>query len=208
MASELSKRNEEIKQPVREQEQETAWIKAFLAGEKGAFDQLMLRYKDKVFNLCYRFLGDYDDAGDCAQDTFVKAYRALKSFKFGSSFSTWLYAIAVNTCKNKLKSAEHRYRKKMVRIDAEKEGEKSLSREIEDSAPSPLDQLAKKEKEALLRSAITALPEEARAVIVLRDIQGLSYEEIARVTGYNMGTVKSKLARARQQLREKLKGVI
>jgi len=202
--------NEDGKQPGMEQQEETAWIEAFLAGDRSAFDRLVLRHKDRVFNVCYRMVGDYEDAGDCAQETFVKVYRSLKDFRFGSSFSTWLYAVAVNTCKNKLKSSEYRRRKKMIPID-DPPGDSPggmVAREIEDPAPSPLAQLAEREREKILQGAIDDLAPEARAVVVLRDIEGLSYEEIVRATGYNMGTLKSKLARARQQLREKLKGVL
>jgi RNA polymerase sigma-70 factor (ECF subfamily) len=202
--------NEDGTQPAMGQHEETAWIKAFLAGDRSAFDKLVWRHQDKVFNLCFRLLGENEDASDCAQETFVKVYRSLKDFRFGSSFSTWLYAVAVNTCKNKLKSAEYRRRKRMIPIDdppVASDGGKTV-REIEDPSPSPLAQLADKERERLLQGAIDDLPPDARTVVVLRDVEGLSYEEIVRATGYNVGTLKSKLARARQQLREKLKGVV
>lgn len=202
--------NEGGKQPEMDQQEEREWIKAFLAGDRSGFDQLVLRHKDRVFNVCYRMVGEYEDAGDCAQETFVKVYRSLKDFRFDSSFSTWLYTIALNTCKNKLKSLEHRSRKKTIPIDALREdcdGGESLQ-EIEDPAPSALTQLVERERTRLLQSAIDDLAPDARAVVVLRDIEGFSYEEIVRTTGYTMGTLKSKLCRARQQLKEKLKGVL
>lgn len=189
-------------------QQDFAWIEAFLAQDESGFDHLVLRYKDKVFNLCYRFLGDRQEANDCAQETFVKVYRSLKNFRFDASFSTWLYTITVNTCKNRLKSAEYRYRNRKVPIDPKEEGEQGHHAELEDPAPSPLAHLESREKETLIQRALDALPQEPKTMIVLRDIEGLSYEEIAHVTGYQLGTVKSKLCRARQQLREKLKGVI
>jgi RNA polymerase sigma-70 factor (ECF subfamily) len=202
--------DEEHRQSGMERHQETAWIKSFLAGDRSAFDRLVLGHQDRVFNVCYRLLGDHEEAGDCAQETFVKVYRALKDFRFGSSFSTWLYAIAVNTCKNKLQSAEYRRRRRMVPIDDPQEdfAGGATVREIEDPAPSPLAQLAEKERERLVQAAIDELPPDARTLVVLRDVEGLSYEEIVQATGYNMGTLKSKLARARQQLKEKLKGVV
>lgn len=194
-------------------------IEAFLAGDRSAFDRLVARYMDRTFNLCCRYLGDPEDANDCAQEVFVKVYQSLKKFRFESSFSTWLYTITVNTCKNRLKSAEYRYRKRMVPIAAPGGDEGSDGRspsggrsgavgELEDPAPSPLAELTRMESEALVARAISTLPHDARAVLVLRDVEGLSYEEIAGVTGYNIGTVKSKLARARQQLREKLRGAV
>jgi len=183
--------------------------KAFQAGEKSAFDKLVLKYQHKVFNLCYRFLGDYAEANDYAQETFIKVYRSLNKFKFQSSFSTWLYRITVNTCKNRLKSAEYRYRRKMVRLDNPKESENgTYSIEMGDESLSPAAELEKKEKRRLIQQAIDSLPEEQKTVIVLRHIEDLSYEEIAKITGYNLGTVKSKLARARQKLKERLKGLV
>lgn len=191
-------------------EEDTLLIKAFDSGEKAAFDKLVLKYKNRVFNICYRFLADYEEANDCAQETFVKIYRSLKGFRFESTFSTWLYRIALNTCKNKVASLESRLRKRMVRLDSPvgDPGEESCTLEVASRALSPRDEIDRKEKEAIIERAIYSLPQDQKAVIILRDIDLLSYEEIAKVTGYNLGTVKSKLARARQALREKLGGLI
>jgi RNA polymerase sigma-70 factor (ECF subfamily) len=202
--------SEDGERPGTGRQEEAAWIRAFLAGDRSGFDKLVLRHKDRVFNLCYRLVGDYEDADECAQETFVKVYRSLAGFRFGSSFYTWLYTIAVNTCKNRLASLEHRRRKNMAPIhdiSQDREGD-SIVREIEDPAPSALEQLAERERDRLVQSAIDDLPPDARAVVVLRDVEGLSYEEIACATGCNLGTLKSRLARARQQLRKKLKGVL
>jgi RNA polymerase sigma-70 factor, ECF subfamily len=200
--------NEEQAQTATKEE-EFSWIRAALNDDRSAFDKLVLCYQDKVFNLCYRMMGEFEEAGDCAQETFVRAFRALKDFRFEARFSTWIFAIAVNICRNRLNSMEHRYRRRMVRIDASPETMGGSSRfDIEDPAPDALAQLTTREQERMLQKAIDALPGDAKAVTVLRDIEGLSYEEIARITGYNSGTVKSKLARARQQLRRKLKGLI
>ena len=201
--------NSDNKHSAAEAGQESSWIRAAQANDPQAFDQLIRRYQNKVFNLCYRMLADYEEANDCAQETFVKIYRSLKHFRQESSFATWLYTIAVNTCKNRMQSAAYRHRKKMLSLDPPGESEAGgRAREIADPAPSPLAQLAMQERDALLQRAIDALPEEARTIIVLRDVEGLPYEEITRITGYPLGTVKSRLARARQQLREQLKGVI
>jgi RNA polymerase sigma-70 factor, ECF subfamily len=190
-------------------EQEFSWIRAFLNNDRSAFDNLVRCYQDRVFNLCYRMMGDYEEASDCAQETFVKAYKGLKDFRFEARFSTWILTIALNLCRNRLKSMEHRYQQRMVRIDSSPEETGGLVHlEIEDPAPNALAQLARKEQEVLLQKAIDGLARDAKAVAILRDIEGRSYEEIAQITGYNLGTVKSKLARARQQLREKLKGLI
>ena len=201
--------SEDAKSPPPLEPLESAWIREFLDGEVKGFDKLVLHHKDKVFNLCYRMLGDYDEANDGAQETFVKVYRSLKDFRFEASFSTWLCTIAANTCRNRLKSLEYRTRKKMVRIDPAATSESGqTSVELEDPAPSALDRLTRQEQEVALQKAIDTLAEDHKTVVILRDVEGLSYEEIAKITGYTLGTVKSKLARARQRLCEQLKGVI
>ena len=188
---------------------DTALVKAFLEGNKASFDGLVLKHKDRVFNLCHKFLGDYQDANDAAQETFVKAYRALNRFRFESTFSTWLYRIAVNTCKNKLKSSEYRHRKKTVTLENPGVSDGGIhSIEIRDETQSPMVELERKESLVLIHKAIESLPAAQRVVVVLRDIEGLPYEEIARITGHSLGTVKSKLSRARLDLRKKLRGVI
>ncbi len=182
-------------------------IKAFQAGEKAAFDKLVLSHKDKVYNLCYWFIGDYQEANDLAQDVFFKAFKALKNFRFESAFSTWIYRITVNTCKNRLNSLQYRLKKKFVHFNNTAE-KSNPGAEIVDESSSPEIELRRKEKSRLIQTAINSLSAEKKAVVVLRDIEGLSYEEISSATGFNLGTVKSKLARARQDLREKLKGEI
>ena len=173
------------------------------------FDQLVIKYKDMVFNLCYRFMGNYDDANDCAQDTFLKSFKGLKKFRAEANFSTWLYRIAVNTCKNKLASLTYRFSKMLIRIDqAKSEEERGTIREVRDDSMSPVSLLMKKETDRLIQKAIDSLPKDQKIVVVLRDVEDLAYEEIAAITGHNLGTVKSKLFRAREQLRNKLKGLI
>jgi len=180
-------------------------IKAFQAGKKAAFDELVLSHKDKVFNLCYWFIGDYQEANDLAQDVFFKAFKALKNFRFESAFSTWIYRITVNTCKNRLKSLQYRLKNKFVHLNHTKAGS-NPGVEIADESSSPEIELGKKEKMKRIKAAINSLPPNKKTVVVLRDIEGLSYEKISTVTQLNLGTVKSKLARARQDLREMLKG--
>lgn len=180
-------------------------VEDFLAGNGEAFDRLVLRHKDRVFNLCYRLLGDCHEAEDCAQDTFVKVFRSLKHFRFESGFSTWLYAIAVNTCKNKRKSAEFRFWRRILSFGGvSEEQDAACEPAIEDPAPSPLATLAEREQERLLQAAIASLPHDHRTVIVLRHVEGLSHEEICRITGFNLGTLKSKLSRGRLQLQKLL----
>ena len=196
---------EKDKKSTRRPEDDAILVRAFQAGDKAAFDELVLNHKDKLFNMCHWFLGDHHEANDSAQDAFLKAYISLMKFRLESTFSTWLYRIAVNTCKNRLKSSEYRRKKKMVWLDnpANSEG-RGAAVEIEDESPSPLIELEKKERLALIKRAINTLPTEQKAVVVLRDIEGLSYDDVASITGVNLGTVKSRLARARLGLRKKL----
>ncbi|MBN1848702.1 MAG: sigma-70 family RNA polymerase sigma factor [Deltaproteobacteria bacterium] len=184
-------------------------INAFKAGDKTAFDALVIRHKDMVFNLCYRFLGDLQDANDAAQDVFIKAFKALKRFRFESSFSTWIYRIGVNTCKNKVKSAEHRYREQTTSLDNPgpgRDGDPPM--EMADESPSPTVALESKERSMIIQKAIHSLPKGKKKMIILRDMEGLSYDEIMNITGFNLGTVKSKIARARSDLRGMLRGVL
>lgn len=184
-------------------------IRAFQAGDKAAFDKLVLKHQHKLINLCYRFLGDYQEANDSAQETFIKVYRSLNRFRFESAFSTWLYRIAVNTCKNRLMSQDFRRSRKTVSIDdpiQTDEGEVQI--EIKDESLSPEREVDAREKNELIQQAISSLPDDQKQVVILRDIEQLSYEEISQVTGLNIGTVKSKLSRARQALCDKLRRVI
>jgi len=184
-------------------------IKLFLAGEDEAFDILVLRYQDRVFRTCLRMLGNHEDADDTAQEAFVKVFGSLNKFKHESRFSTWLYAVTVNTCKNKLSSSAFRKKKQAVRIDLPVEhGDGEIEHQIPDESLSPGPQLERREKALLIQSAIDSLSFEHKQVVVLRDVEALSYEDIADATGYNLGTVKSKLARAREQLRKRLKELI
>lgn len=181
------------------------------AGNNAAFDRLVLKYQDQIFNLCFRMLGDYDEANDCAQETFIKVYSNIKGFKFKSGFSTWLYRIAVNTCRNNISSLSTRMRKKMTRLDnpcIHAESDERRKIEILDESSNPADIYERKERDILIQKAIEALSVNERAVIVLCDIEGKSYEEISEITGFKEGTVKSRLSRARRELRTKLRGAI
>jgi RNA polymerase sigma-70 factor (ECF subfamily) len=201
--------NEDLKNPARSPREDAILIRAFQGGDKATFDELVLKHQHKLFNLCYRFLGDYQEANDSAQETFIKVYRSLKKFRFESAFSTWLYRIAVNTCKNRLKSGEYRWKKNTVPLDnPASPGRNSPVAGIQDEPRSPAAELESKERMKLIQEAISALPPEQKEAVTLRDIEGFSYEQIVEITGANPGTIKSRLARARLELRKKLRSVI
>ena len=179
--------------------EDSEWVRRFQAGKEDGFNRLVLKHKDRIFGLCLRMLsGDRDDAEDAAQESFVKVYRGMAGFRMEAKFSSWLYRIAVNTCKNKLASAPHKRGKLHRPLDA-------AETDSAPSSPSPAQELAAKGKRRAIEAAIAKLPEEQRILVILRDIEGRSYEEIAEATGLNPGTLKSRLNRGRRQLQEWLR---
>jgi RNA polymerase sigma-70 factor (ECF subfamily) len=182
-------------------------VRSILAGDDRAFDELVLIHKRFVFNLCFRLLGDYDEADDCAQEVFIKLHRTLASFRFESSFKTWLYRVTVNACKNKLRSLEYRMGLKRIRLDMPGDDDQKQF-EIGDPGQSPETDLKRKEIRRLIQAAVNKLPVDQKLVVVLRDMEGRTYEEIVEITGLRLGTLKSRLSRARLRLRESLKGAI
>lgn len=190
-------------------DEDRSLIVSFLSGSQDAFSRLLSKYQDLVYNVCYRLLENPVDAEDCSQETFIKVYYGLKGFKFKSNFKTWLYRIAVNHCKNKLTSKEYRRRWNMMELDKPiPMSEDVLMPELEDPGPSPETAIIKKETTQGVLKAIGSLPTMEKTLIVLCDLEGASYEEIAAITGLKLGTVKSKLARARHRLRSQLEGAI
>lgn len=184
-------------------------IDRLLAGDGKAFDELVIKYQQKVFNIAYRMLGDYHEANDIAQDAFVKVYYALRTFRRDASFYTYLYRVVVNLCKNRLKSRGRERKRIAVSLNDPMETEEGIEqREIKSTAPCAREILDAKEKEKLIREVIDSLEDGFREVVILRDIEGLSYDEITEILNIDLGTVKSRLHRARMTLKDKLKGVI
>jgi RNA polymerase sigma-70 factor (ECF subfamily) len=187
-------------------EEDFRWILTFKSGKEEGFNRLVLRHKDRIYGLCLRLLArDPHEAEDAAQETFVKVYHALRDFRMESKFSSWLYRIAVNTCKNRLVSRS--YQDSRNRLDPETvDADMAHTAHRAHRAPSPDQVLEAKGKREKIEAAIARLPEEQRTLVVLRDVEGRSYEEIAEATGLNPGTVKSRLNRGRGQLKEWLSG--
>jgi len=170
-----------------------------------AFDDFFQAYEQRIFNLVYRLVGDYEDATDLTADTFVRALRAYDSFRGEAHPYTWLYRIALNLCKNYFRQQQHRARVHAFSLDApaDHEGE-TLPRDIEDTSQEPHQRTEAKELEREVQKCLLSLRADLRALIVLRDLQGLSYQEIGRVLGCSEKAVKSRLFRARSQLRDAL----
>jgi len=188
-----------------EGDDDAVFIERFLAGDEGAFNQLVLAYKNRVFNLCCRFLGNQHEAEDVAQEVFVTLYRSLKKFRGESSFSTWVYRITVNHCKNRLKYLSRRQYFQSSSLEGPIETEEGeVYPSIQDDSPNPEESLSRRELDALVQEKINELDSEHRMVILLRDLGGLSYQEIARVLDLKEGTVKSRIHRARLELKDKL----
>ena len=187
-------------------------VKAVLLCQKGepdAFEVLVERHQKRMLNVAYRMLGDYEEACDVVQESFLAAYRAIRSFRREAKFSTWLYGIVVNHARNRIKQTQSRSRHETCAIDDPVElMEGSLQREVPDCGESAVEQLEKKEIEARVQECIGALETEYREVLVLRDIQGFSYEEIGELLKLPDGTVKSRLFRARAAMKDCLVKVL
>jgi RNA polymerase sigma-70 factor (ECF subfamily) len=171
-------------------------IERFKKGDPSAFEAILLRHQDRIYNLCRYMLQDPRNAQDAAQDAFLKAYRALKDFRPESSFYTWLYRIAVTTCLD--------YRRKSRREVFRTE---PLTEDLPSAERSPHQLYESRKITESIQIALQKLPVKLRAAIVLREIENLSYEEIADVLHTSVGTVKSRISRAREELRHLLKKI-
>jgi len=185
---------------------EAALIDRFLSGDETAFDQIVERYQDLVFNLSARLLGP-DEAHDLSQEVFLQVYQKLGGFRREASLRTWIYRVVLNRAKNRQRWWRRREREMtaMNVEDAEREGAMDLGSIIRlGIAPLPDRILERKELGEILQEAVATLPFEQRTIILLKELEGLSYEEISRTLNLAIGTVKSRLARARKALRERL----
>jgi len=176
------------------------------AGSETAFDWLVTHYHAPVYNLILGMLGDTSDAADGAQEVFLKAFRGIRNFRQGSSLKTWLYRIAIREALNH-KRWFKRHLQKNVSIDAEPEEGKARV-EIEDLCPTPFEQLAALEIQVAVHDALQQIPDVFRSAVILRDLEGLSYEEVAEVLECSVGTVKSRILRGRRALKEILEPLL
>jgi len=188
--------------PLPQNTEERRLVDRSRRGDLEAFDQLVRLYEKNVYSTAYRLSGSYDDASDIAQEAFVRAWNNLKSFRGDSAFSTWLYRIVTNVFlddRKRKRARPHRSLEEVMTLE-----ESTVTRQFEDPTPGPQDVAEGDERRKILEMAIKTLPEEQRVMVVLYHTQGLSYEEIAEITKCPMGTVKSRLNRARLALRDRL----
>jgi RNA polymerase sigma-70 factor (ECF subfamily) len=175
---------------------ESALVSAAQGGDREAFNRLVVHYQDLAYNVAYRILGDPDAAADATQDAFISAYRALSGFR-GGSFRSWLLRIVTNACYDVLRAHK---RHPTVSLDADPELDWEEWTEGEEEPPE--DYAERQDLGNVIQLGLRELPDDQRVVIVLSDVQGMAYKEVARTLGISLGTVKSRLSRGREKMRE------
>ena len=178
---------------------ETDLIKRCKRGDRGAFNELVLKFQSPVINMAYSMLSDYSDADDAAQEVFIRVYHGINSFRENSSLTTWIYRITSNVCADMLRKRQRAGETISINAPPDDEGRQT---EIKDTAPEPEEKIEQNERQKAVRDAIANLRSEYREVITLCDIEQLSYDETAEILRCPVGTVKSRLNRARNQLRK------
>lgn len=178
-------------------EQEAAIVRKVLGGDANAFETLVLEYEKNVYNIALRMTGNSEDAADMTQEAFIKAYNSLQSFRGDSKFSVWLYRIVSNVCLDFLRS---RNRRPTVSLSVEDDDGEDAQLDVADESQSPELLLDRKLTRESVRRGLDSLPPDYRQILLLREIQGLSYDEIAQALGLEVGTVKSRIFRARKRL--------
>ena len=180
-------------------------VRRVQAGDKSAFDVLVLKYQQKVINLVMRYVHDPHIAMDVSQESFIKAYRGLKNFRGDSAFYTWLYRISINTAKNYLVSKNRRMPDDD--IDAQEAEQYEGGAKLRDIS-TPEREALSNEIQVTVKNAIEALPDDLRIAITLRELEGLSYEEISETMGCPIGTVRSRIFRARESIEKELEPLL
>ena len=170
-------------------------IKRAQRGDSDAFEELVSPYETRIFAICLRIMGNREDALDCAQDAMLRIFRALGEYRFQAAFTTWLFRITTNVCLDAL-------RRQKVRPSTSLDAMMDEGFSPPDPAASPEEALDERESMRAVREGIAKLPADMRAALVLRDVQGLPYEEVAQILHLNLGTVKSRISRARDRLRK------
>ena len=193
--------------PARGHDADAVDVARYQAGSPDAFESLVRRHEREAYQVCYRMLGDRDDAMDAVQETFLRVYRGLARFRGDAAFRTWLVGIALNVCRNRLASAAEKQRRVTSSITQEDpENGEVADVDLKDHTPDPEASAMGHELRAALEKALARLAPDHREILVLREIHEMEYEEVAQALSCPVGTVKSRLCRARQALREALVG--
>ena len=179
-----------------------------LEGDLPAFEKLVARYQNKLIGYSARMLGDQDEAEDVAQEVFIKAYRSLDSFRGDSQFSTWIYRIATNLCIDRIRARKRRPQQAYSLDEPMDKDEEKGGREIADNSAEPTREVEREELRLRVRQVMSEMPEKMRTILIMCDMQGMSYEEIAKVLDCPIGTVKSRLFHARADLGRRLRPYI
>ncbi len=175
-------------------------VRNTLKGDESCFEQIVKKYERLVYSICYRMFNNKEDALDYSQETFVKVYKNMEKAIGKGNFKSWICTIATNTCLDELRK---RSKKKTLSLDEQYDtGDNNVKYEVADDAPTPLEELVTKEDNSLLNEAINQLSDDYKSIIVLRDIEGLSYDEIGEILDITIGTVKSRISRARKKLQK------
>ena len=197
----------EKKQTIRDEDYEL--VSLCKKGDVDAFEELVRKHQKRMLNIAYRMMGNYEEACEIVQDAFISAYRSIKSFKGRAKFSTWLYTIVINLSKNRLKQLKIQLHRQHYSIDNPVlTNEKPINVEPATNEPSALERLEKKDIQQKVQRCINSLNDEFREVLVLRDIQGFPYDKISDLLNVPEGTIKSRLFRARETVKDCLKKVI
>lgn len=188
---------------------EARLISRLRVGELAAFEELVCLFERPVYALCFRLLGDAEEARDAAQETFLKVYRGLSGFRGESGLKTWIYRIAINQAMNQRRWWRRRHREETISLDLTRgEGETTLSNLLPGRGCSPEADAITSERERCMMRALSEIKEEYRIALMLREIEELSYDEIAETLSISMGTVKSRIARGREELRRRVQKLI
>jgi len=183
--------------------QEALFVSRLQANEDAAYDELVRVYHTSIFHVAYRMLGDSNDAADTVQEIFLKVFRNIGRFRGDSSLKTWIYRIAFSEILNRIRWWKRRFRSATVSLDDDREG-KGQYIHLATAMPSPHQALESREREEAIQKALARLSGEHRSIVILRDIEGFSYTDIAQILGISIGTVKSRLARARADMKKSL----
>ena len=192
-----------LDRPAELNAQEAAFVSRLQANEDAAYDELVRSYSGPIYHVAYRMLGDSAEASDVVQEIFLKVFRHISGFKGEAALKTWIFRIAFSEILNRLRSWKRRYKHATVSLDEDANGKTATDIAV-NTGPTPEEVLQTKEREAAIQQALRRLSHDHRSIIVLRDIEGFSYNDIADVLGISVGTVKSRLARARGDLKQAL----